>query len=188
VNDPRTVAARNNALLCDAVCRAHGLFGAFDAGIWSCPTRTPTFHPDAVTLDPTTTPDSVLARIDNTPGASIKDSFATLDLTPNGYDVLFDATWYAGRATNSARDIEGWSVVESPDAFGKWVQAWRGVDGPADVWTPSVLGEDSVFVTLERDEELVAGALFNPRRRKHALVRESPASVSSQLTSERHRV
>jgi hypothetical protein len=161
MSEQRAVPARNNALLCDAVCRGHGLFGVFDADVWSCHTRTPTFYPDAVTLDPNVSEDVIVARIDNTAGASIKDSFATLDLAPHGYDVLFDATWYAGRA-QGARDVEGWSVIESPDVFDQWVHAWRGIDGPGDVWTPGVLSEDSlVFAALKRHDELLAGALFN---------------------------
>jgi hypothetical protein len=161
MSDPRAIAAQNNAELCDAVCRAHGLFGAFDAGVWACRSRTPTFYPDAVTLEPAATEDLVLARIDNAAGASIKDSFAVLDLSSLGYDVLFDATWYAGRVTTTEQH-DGWSVVNAPDAFDRWVNGWRGADGPADVWNPGVLAEHAlVFVALERQDELVAGALLN---------------------------
>ncbi len=162
MSNPRALAAQNNAELCDAVCRAHGLFGAFDGGIWACGTRTPTFYPDAVTLEPDATEEVVLARIDNSAGASVKDSFATLDLASHGFDILFDATWYSGRATTTGREPEGWSVVNAPDAFERWVAGWRGADGPTDVFNTGTLAEHAlVFVMLQRADELVAGALLN---------------------------
>ncbi len=141
---------------------AHGLVATFGAGMWTCLVRTPTFYPDAVTLDPEAPADTVLARIDNSTGASIKDSFATLDFAPHGYDVLFEATWYEGVAGANARNADGWSVVEAADLFADWVAGWRGVDGPDDVWNPGVLGEPSlVFATYQPHGDVLAGALFN---------------------------
>ena len=48
----RLPAAANNAAWCDFVCRRHGLEPVFTADAWTCPTRTPDLHPDAVTLVP----------------------------------------------------------------------------------------------------------------------------------------
>ncbi len=86
-------AARNNADLCDLVARAHGATGVFAADVWTSTRRTPTYYPDAVTLDPDAEPGAVLERIDASPGASVKDSFGVLDLAPFGFRVPFWAEW-----------------------------------------------------------------------------------------------
>ena len=86
-------AARNNAELCAAVARSHGVVGAFADDAWTAPARTPPLHPDAVTLIPGVDAVSLLARIDDSDGASVKDSFHDLDLTRFGFRVLFAAEW-----------------------------------------------------------------------------------------------
>jgi TDG/mug DNA glycosylase family protein len=77
-------------------CRSQSSPGRFTDMAWTTRTRTPEFYPDAVTLHPAAAADDVLPFIDNGPGASVKDSFATLDLSPHGFEVLFDATWIRG--------------------------------------------------------------------------------------------
>ncbi|WP_345409993.1 hypothetical protein [Nonomuraea salmonea] len=84
-------AARDNAAWCDLMCRAHGRPGMFAGVAWTNPVRTPPFYPDAVTLSPLATATDVLPHIDAGSGASVKDSFATLDLP--GFEVLFEAHW-----------------------------------------------------------------------------------------------
>jgi hypothetical protein len=86
-------ASRNNAELCAAVARSQGVVGVFADDAWTAPERTPPLHPDAVTLVPGVDAGSLLARIDDSDGASVKDSFRDLDLAPYGYRVLFDAEW-----------------------------------------------------------------------------------------------
>jgi G:T/U-mismatch repair DNA glycosylase len=86
-------AALGNAKWCSA---QGGVRGRFTDTFWYAPRRTNEFYPDAVTLHPHVDVDEMLARIDLSPGASIKDSFATLDLAPHGFDVLFDGHWFRG--------------------------------------------------------------------------------------------
>jgi hypothetical protein len=96
----RRVAARNNAAWCDAVVRSHGLGGRFDDDAWTCPQRTPPYYPDAVTLVAEVDVTALLARIDTeSPGCSVKDSFAAIDLSAAGFEVLFDAEWIASPAS-----------------------------------------------------------------------------------------
>src|SRR5690349_21862218 len=66
--------------------------------------RTPEHYPDAVTLHASVDADGLLARVDATSGCSIKDSFADLDLTPRGFDPLFDATWIRRRAIQRSEE------------------------------------------------------------------------------------
>ncbi|MGW8564729.1 hypothetical protein [Isoptericola sp. NPDC055881] len=109
-------AARNNAAWCATVCETHAIHGRTDRHAWASPVRTPALYPDAVTLAPGADAAALLARIDTrSPGASVKDSFADLDLSgprpgagagaggSNGdrvgdrhgdaFQVLFEASW-----------------------------------------------------------------------------------------------
>jgi hypothetical protein len=83
--DPRLVAAvQNNACWCDIVCRSHGLPTVLSEQVWIAPEGSPPLYPDAVTLAPRLAADFVLRRIDTSPGCSVKDSLADLDLSPHG--------------------------------------------------------------------------------------------------------
>lgn len=86
-------AAADNARWCDLVCRGAGLPTATDDTHWWSAGRTPSGYPDAVTLRPGVPAATVLHGIDTGPGASVKDSFADVDLSAAGFEVLFDATW-----------------------------------------------------------------------------------------------
>ena len=160
----RTAAAVNNAEWCDLVCRSHGASTRLDGDAWTSETRTPAFYPDAVTLAPDPSVPDLLSRIDTSAGCSIKDSFASLDLTADGFRVLFDAEWIV--RTSAARPSEGagprWERVRTPGGLATWEQAWRGGDGPAGVFRAELLDHDSVAVLAARIGELVvAGAVLN---------------------------
>lgn len=158
-------AARNNAEWCDTVCGSHGIVGTFGAGLWSSSIRTPPQYPDAITLDSSVIAAAVLREVDASPGCSIKDSFATLELTPHGFDVLFDATWIA-RPAGAHKETTGpieWVLVTDPAHFREWERAWCGADvDAAGILMPSLLSEASVNVlAVERDGAIVAGAVAN---------------------------
>jgi double-stranded uracil-DNA glycosylase len=87
------LAALANAKWCSA---QGGVRGRSTDTYWYAPRRTAEFYPDAVTLHPFVNVDEMLARIDVSRGASVKDSFATLDLAPHGFEVLLAGDWYAG--------------------------------------------------------------------------------------------
>jgi hypothetical protein len=108
--------AINNARWCDAVCRAQGLPTRFSDAVWVSLRRSPPFYPDAVTLAPSVTPGEVLRDIDTSPGCSVKDSFATLDLAPHGFEVLFDAEWIHRPAAPGP----GEPVWRTTTDFGRW--------------------------------------------------------------------
>ena len=163
----QSLAAANNAEWCDAVCRSHGLDTTFDSDAWTARSRTPPFYPDAVTLVPEPSIPALLARIDVSAGCSIKDSFASLDLTPLGFRVLFVAEWIAQTPAAPVVAPTGWEVVDEPDAFARWEQAWRHGDGPAndggaDVLRPELLDDESVTILAgRRDDRIEAGAILN---------------------------
>lgn len=148
-------AVRDNAAWCDLICRTHGLAGVTDADAWSVPRRSPTWYPDTVTLRPGVAPPTLLDRIDAGPGASVKDSFADLDLTPYGFRVLFDAHWiHRSTAAAPARTASPpLTPVTTPSALADWADAHGG--GP--LFRPALLADPRVTVLARLDTVGVAG-------------------------------
>ncbi|MGW3495943.1 hypothetical protein [Streptomyces sp. NPDC001020] len=156
-------AARNNAEWCATMSRSHGLAGEFDPQAWAAPARTPQYYPDAVTLVPGADPATLAARIDTTtPGASVKDSFADLDLTEAGFHVLFEAQWIhrPASAPAVASDL-AWHVAGDPDTLRAWALAWDDGDDNADLFRPELLDDPATFVLAGRSVSgrVVAGAV-----------------------------
>ena len=116
---------------CHAFCAAHGVAGSFSGRVWRGSRRTPQFFPDAVTLAPAATAEEVLTGIDVSAGASVKDSFATLDLAGAGFRQLFTATWLWRGPKWPARPPKGgvtagptWRRVVDLPALRAWETAW----------------------------------------------------------------
>ncbi|WP_432719681.1 hypothetical protein R0381_000181 [Jeongeupia wiesaeckerbachi] len=163
-------ATRNNAQWCDAVCRAHGLDSVLGDDVWASPRRTPPYYPDAVTLAPTASEASVLARIDTgNPGSSVKDSFSRLDLAPAGFEILFDAQWIhrpantstgTPAAAASATPLE-WRRITSAIGLADWETAWGGAESTG-LFRPALLTEEIAFLAaLDASGHIVAGAAAN---------------------------
>jgi len=132
------------------VCRAHGRPGTFLPHLWVNAQAVPRFYPNAVTLrHDAAAVDEQRASVDilaqsNPPGRwSVKDSFATLDLSRRGFDLLFDARWIRQLPLLIARTSSDltWRRVEASDAF------------------PTALFADEGFAMLagSRAGEVVAG-------------------------------
>lgn len=158
-NRGRTDAAvANNAELCDLVCGLHGVATARTQGFWMAQGRPPTWYPDAMSLRPDTSAASVATLIGERARCSVKDSYADLDLTDEGFDVLFTATWIYREPARRAAMPTSWAVVESPDALAQW----SAVHGSSGTFPAAVLADPSIrFLVARRDEQVVAGAIAN---------------------------
>lgn len=157
-------AVLNNAEWCDIVCRSHGLSTRFDGDAWTSAARTPPCYPDAVTLVPNVSAGDLLARIDGSVGCSIKDSFASLDVSAEGFRVLFDAEWIVrtGEMPVPEPAGPGWEPVRDKREFAQWKHLWSGDGGPTEVVRDELLAHDAVVVVAARDgERIVAGAALN---------------------------
>lgn len=141
--------------------RAHGIPSRFDDDAWISLRRSPPMYPDAVTLSTDVSVTSLLARIDDSAGCSVKDSFAVLDLSSAGFTVLFEASWIYLPADVPVPDANGvlsWSVVSDYDDLPQWGMAHGG----GDVFVPALLADPTVTVfAVRRDGRLVAGAVAN---------------------------
>jgi hypothetical protein len=147
--DPLILAVRENAAWCDLVCRLHRFTPEGDGRLWWSARRTPDLVPDAVTLVPDLSVLYVLGRITDSFGASVKDSFATLDLTDQGWTTLFDATWVARPPGTDADDevASTFAIVRERFPFAAWCRAWGG---PAGV-LPTGLRRASGVTVLGRE-------------------------------------
>lgn len=162
-------AAYNNAAWCAAICRD----GGFTDRAWSSPRRTPLYYPDAVTLTRDTDTAALLAGIDTgVPGASVKDSFAVLDLAPAGFEVLFGAQWIhrpasaPGAATAPAPAL-AWSRISGPAELEAWETAWDGEESTG-LFHPGLLdaeaegtGEIALLAGRDAVGRILAGAAVN---------------------------
>jgi hypothetical protein len=157
-------AAANNAAWCEAMCRAHGIPGVFGPRAWTNPTRTPPLYPDAITLAPDATAADVLDGIDATSGASVKDSFALLDLP--GFDVLFEAQWICRPAPAEPRgdlraatgDPITWELVTD---LAEWEHACFS-GGTSALFPPALLDDPGIRVIGGRiGGDLVCGSVLN---------------------------
>lgn len=147
--DPLTLAVREYAAWCDLVCRLHRFAPDGDGRVWWSARRSPDLVPDAVTLVSDVSEFEALSRINDSSGASVGDSFATLDLADQGWTVLSDATWIA-RPPGSGGDEEmasAFAVVREKFVFAAWCRDWGG---PADV-LPAGLRRASGVTVLGRE-------------------------------------
>jgi len=180
VREPSRVerAARNNAVWCDAVCRAHGVAGEFFDAIWRNCRSSPPYYPNLVTFRDTYDRGDALDHVRHLvavplPGMwSIKDSFCDLDLAALGFEILFEASWIwlepaLGKPMESSPEFQ-WSRIMSSSDLAHWEAAWsigrgeKGVAGGPRQFPSSLLVDSSiVFLAGYKGKELVAGGVLN---------------------------
>ena len=170
-------AARNNALWCDTICRAHGIPTELHAQLWLSRQPVPRFYPNAVTF---ANPDAGSAQLAHMQrllaealpaSAGVKDSFCTLDLAPIGFKLLFEATWLWRESRpqlDNAVVQADWLRVRDVDALAEWETAWNGQPSgeqaapPARIFPPALLADpDIVFIAASVGQRIVAGAIAN---------------------------
>jgi len=132
----------------------HGIGSTLEDGLWSSLGPPPPLHSDVVTLDPAVRAEQVLERLAGRPHAGVKDSFAALDLSSAGMDVLFTATWIHREPATAGGTA--WRAVRTADALAAWNAGWD----TADVLLPALLERAHVRI-LERAEggEVTGGAV-----------------------------
>jgi hypothetical protein len=164
-------AARNNAAWCEAVCAAHGEPGELSEACWLSRAPVPPFYPNLVTLAPE--PGPALAAIRELEAAlprsawSVKDSFRTLDLAPEGLRVLFEAEWLLRPATPPrvrAPNAEvRWQRVRSAEDLAAWEAAWGESAETSRIFLPGLLARSEIafLAAKDHDARIVAGVIAN---------------------------
>jgi hypothetical protein len=168
VTDRILLAARNNAEWCDAVARSHGVECTTDSDAWSASTRTPPYYPDAVTLSPTVGEYDVLARVDDSDGCSVKDSWSSLDLSLEDFARLVVGQWVWLDPTVAVPASGGgpWRPVTDAAGMEAWVRAWASDPEAEAILRPSLLDVPGVHILARHASDatgspVVAGAVVN---------------------------
>lgn len=166
-------AAYNNAVWCETVCRSHNVPGEFHETFWVNGHRTPVYYPNLVTLSPTAHLDphqralaALFTERKDYP-VSVKDSFAVLDLTPLGFQQLFQAQWLF-RPASAARPQQGmadlqWERIVSEEGLLRWEEAWsHGALSGHRLFLPALLHDaDICIVAASKGGQIIAGAIAN---------------------------
>jgi hypothetical protein len=156
-------AVANNAGWCDAVCRSHGYPGEFTARLWTSLRHDLPFYPNAITLSPEATAADTRAARDPKRAYAVKDSFACLDLTPEGLAPLFDADWIAWDPAPEERPpVDGlsWKAVEGAAQLARWEAAWAAGADAAGLFRPDLLADPCCAVLgCYQDGGLAGGAI-----------------------------
>jgi hypothetical protein len=172
------LAAHNNALWCDAVCRAHDRPGEFHDTLWFTRLGAPRFYPDAVTLVGAEAASVQLEAIASLISATrqrelfVKDSFQSLNLNSLGFEPLFDAEWVAlsgARSDVKHNPPEYRSTIVTGEAgLIAWEQSWAGEEVNAAaiseprVFMPRLLADANVvFVSIQEEGGGTAGGILN---------------------------
>jgi hypothetical protein len=173
------LAARNNALWCDAVCRAHDRPGEFHDALWLTPLGAPRFYPDAVTLSGMESAaehmEAIAALVESARDRewAVKDSFHSLELNSLGFEPLFDAEWVAlsppppDLTHHPAAEYRS-TIVTGKAGLIAWEKAWAGEEGNAatisepHVFMPALLAQpDILFISIQEDGGTVGGGILN---------------------------
>ena len=156
-------AVANNAGWCDAVCRSHGYPGEFTARTWISLRHDLPFYPNAITLSPQATAADTQAARDPGRAYAVKDSFARLDLAPEGLAPLFDADWVAWDPAPRERppaDGLRWEAVSDAAELARWEAAWAAAPDAAGLFRPDLLADPCCAVLgCYRDGVLAGGAI-----------------------------
>ncbi|MCW5940841.1 MAG: hypothetical protein KIS66_01325 [Fimbriimonadaceae bacterium] len=156
-----TLAARNSALWCEAVCRAHGRDTETTEDLWVCRGRPPRFYPSATTLRPGA--GDAIERLGPT---GFKDSFFDVDGEALGYRELFRASWIWGEAPEPGNTRLDWRRVRSDEELLEWERGWGAGDDEAAhhprQFPPSLLEDCGVAFLFGFDGAVpVAGCALN---------------------------
>jgi len=165
-------AVRNNAEWCEIVCALHGNSGTFVDAMWMNRGRVPRFYPNVQTLA-REAPGQIklieeLIRLRLPIGWAVKDSFASLNLAPLGFTLLFEAQWIflaQEKVRSLASAAPRWETLRFENAVAQWESAWRDANGDtntARIFLRELLDNpDVAIVAGYRDEHIVAGAIGN---------------------------
>jgi hypothetical protein len=171
-------AARNNAILCDTMCRAHGTSGEFHEAVWLNRHPVPRFYPNLVTLSGLGYTAMQLAHVQDLVTSSlpsswaVKDSFCELNLALQAFHLVFEATWlWLAPSTHipfgRGHGIQ-WVHLLEESKLAKWEIAWNA--NPANnsslkqprLFLPSLLADPNIaFIAAYQGSEIIAGAIAN---------------------------
>jgi len=157
--DPRLRAAVDASVgWYEDLCALHGVGSKLVDGLWSSLAPPPPLHSDAVVVEPAVTEHQVVAALEGRARCAVKDSFATMDLSDAGMELLFAASWIHRPPDDepSADGPHSWFVVTDAAELADWT-AGHDTSG---VLLPGLLARAHFRILARREDgEIVAGAV-----------------------------
>lgn len=150
-------AVLDNVEWCDLVCRSVDVSTGWSDRLWWTHDDAPPLYPDVITTVADVSYDVLAPLLDDRPVCTVKDSFASLDLSGDGFVVLFDATWVVRAAGVPELADPGWEVLSDPDDLATWERGWRSGGGVPGGLSPASLSGAPVSFLAERVGELLVG-------------------------------
>jgi hypothetical protein len=100
----------------------------------------------------------------------VKDSYATLDLTSFGFQVLFEAEWIWRGAAPPVPDGElsgvQWNRVTGASELAAWEKVWRSVPAhqpdpnQTPLFLPALLTDETIaIIAAYQNQRIIAGAI-----------------------------
>ncbi|WP_339254320.1 hypothetical protein NSQ43_07245 [Sporosarcina sp. FSL W8-0480] len=82
-------AVENNIAWCKLICEAYRKRSYTTGKVWALITEAPTYYPELIIMNRTTKDTDILEFLKLNYISSVKDSFAALDLSSYGYQMLY---------------------------------------------------------------------------------------------------
>lgn len=157
-----SLAAWNNANLCNLVCTAHGVPTTFTDDLWICRGHPPRFYSSATTLRAGA--QSLIAT--ESPRFGFKDGFNDIDGEVLGYKKLFQAHWIWLEEPSGKKTSLLWRRIETDADLQLWENQWSSGDLQAAKhprqFPPSLLSDSTIsFMAGTHDGKIAAGCILN---------------------------
>ncbi|NKB98622.1 MAG: hypothetical protein GKR90_09060 [Pseudomonadales bacterium] len=124
------LAIQNNLDWYQEECAAHGVKNTRSTTTWHTLEKMPPFHSNLI-HDGDELPADIVAALDRSvpPGWGIKEPRGVLDLTDQGFDLLFEAKWFvrephALTKPAASTPAGGARWVQSDAEFADWIDSW----------------------------------------------------------------
>ncbi|MFJ8263563.1 hypothetical protein ACIQ4I_16750 [Rummeliibacillus sp. NPDC094406] len=152
------LAVLNNIAWCQIICITHGIVGISKKNIWGLHSKAPTFYPEVITSDKRATIEEVKYFIENGKVSSIKDSYANLNLTPLGFDILFEAEWIVHEPILDFEPIQtNWRIITTE----KDLKKWNGASELENVIKSELLKQQNVKIFICETKDGISGFIAN---------------------------
>ncbi|WP_199614586.1 hypothetical protein [Paenibacillus alkalitolerans] len=148
------IAVSNNISWCGIVCDSHGIAQTSNKRMWGVLSKAPDFYPDIITSSRQVTNEDIREFFGDRSISGIKDSFANLDLTALGFQVLFEAEWIFHPPFLNVEPVDTlWCIITTEEQY----SIWSAASGLEHVIKPDLLKRDDVKIFMREKDGAVSG-------------------------------
>ena len=116
-------AVENNIAWCQLVSAAYRKPSFKTDKVWGLHTTGPLYYPELITTSRTTIEEDIQEFVKLDHIGSVKDSYATLQLEPFGFQLLVEAEWISHPPFNEQQsEPYQWSIIGTEKEFERWTK------------------------------------------------------------------